>query len=185
MKKVILAAVICCCAAACHAADVKMNYDKTADFSKFKSFAWMTPKGVTGVDDPAALDQLVKSAVNAQLAQRGFVPVSKGSPDFLIGYHAVVEPKVEEFVLDTRYDSMSDAFYDRIAPYAGPAGQKRTEVYYEGTLVLDIVDASNKQLVWRSSMEGRVNKKLKPAEREKRIGKGIAQMLGMFPPRGK
>jgi len=183
MRTLLLAAVVCCCAAACHAAEVKMNYDKVADFSQFKSFAWMTPKSVTGVADPAALDQIVKDAANAQLAIRGFVPATSGTPDFWIGYHAVVEPKVEEFMLDTRYDSMSDAFYDRVAPYAGPAGQKRTEVYYEGTLVIDIVNARNKQLVWRSSMEGRVNKNLKPEEKRKRIGKGIEQMLKMFPPK--
>lgn len=185
MKKVFLAAILCCVTAASHAADVKMNYDKTADFSKFKSYAWMTPRKVSGVDDPAALERVVKSAADAHLAQRGFAPATTGTPDFLIGYHAVVEPKVEEFVLDTRYDDVSDAFYERIAPYAGPAGQRRTETYDEGTLVLDIVDAGNRQLVWRSSMEGRVNKKLKPAEREKRVAKGIAQMLGMFPPRKK
>jgi hypothetical protein len=184
MKKLAAAALICCCAAACHAADVKTNYDTTVDFSQFKSYAWMTPRGVTGVDDPAALDQTVKASVEVELAKRGFV-MNAAAPDFMIGYHAVVEPKVEEFILDTRYDDMSDAFYDRVAPYAGPAGQKRTEVYYEGTLVLDIADARTKNLVWRSSMEGRVNKKLRPAEKQKRIDKGVSQMLSQFPPRKK
>lgn len=170
-------------ATACYAGDIKTEYDKKEIFSTFKTYAWMAPKKVAGVDDPATLDTVVKVAVDAQLAQKGFAIAGSASPDFLVGYHAVVEQKVEEFTLNSRYEDMSDPFYERLAPYGGREAEKRQEVYHEGALVLDIMDARTKKLVWRSSMQKRVNKSLKPEERKKRVEKGVAEMLKKFPPR--
>jgi hypothetical protein len=52
--------------------------------------------------------------------------------------------------------------------------------YKEGTLVIDMYDAKNRQLIWRSSAEDALSSK--PEKNEKNLEKGVAKMFKKFPP---
>ena len=55
------------------AQDVRYNFDKDSDFSKFKTYEWVVLKGATPVDD--LTDKQIKEAVDAQLAAKGLSKV--------------------------------------------------------------------------------------------------------------
>ncbi|HRZ87578.1 MAG TPA: DUF4136 domain-containing protein [bacterium] len=183
MKRWCVGVVICLAVlGSVSASCAKTEYDPTASYAAYKTYKWMTPKQVVGVKDTAGLDQAVKAAVDGALAAKGFVKTDGAQADFLLGYHAIVEKKTEEFMLDTRYDDMQDAFYERVAPYAGLGAEKRKEVYNVGTLIIDITDGKTNNLVWRCSEQARLNEKRKPAERERRLNDAVKKMLSNFPP---
>ena len=64
--------------------DVRYNFDKTADFSKFKTYVWVTLKDAKPVDD--LTDKQIKAALDAALAQKGLTKVNGDNADLFIGY---------------------------------------------------------------------------------------------------
>ncbi len=52
-----------------------------------------------------------------------------------------------------------------------------------GTLIVDLVDARTKQLIWRG--EGTATLSSKMSRNEKKLNKVLKKMFGEFPPRGR
>src|SRR6516165_9946810 len=71
-------------AVASYAQDVRYNFDKGSDFSKFHTYKWVDIK------DSAHLDQLseqqLKKALEEELAKKGLHATQDANPDLLIGY---------------------------------------------------------------------------------------------------
>src|SRR5207342_2964941 len=55
-------------AASALAQDVRYNFDKNTDFSKFKTYKWVPIKGADKVSD--LVDKQIKDAVDAELATK-------------------------------------------------------------------------------------------------------------------
>jgi hypothetical protein len=54
--------------------------------------------------------------------------------------------------------------------------------YKEGTLLIDIIDATSKKVVWQASALAEVEPGMTPEERDKRINGVVQAMLAHFPP---
>ena len=54
-----------------------------------------------------------------------------------------------------------------------------------GTLVLDIVDARTKRLIWRGAAEGTLDRDISLENEEKIISEAVEKLLKDFPPPGK
>ena len=65
------------------------------------------------------------------------------------------------------------------------AGTPETYVYEydEGTLILDIVNPQNKQLMWRGSATDEVNFKSNPEKDQSKINQAVQELLAHFPPK--
>src|SRR5271165_4512045 len=68
--------------------DIHYNFDKTADFSKFKRYVSVTLKNAAPVDD--LTDKQIKAALNAALAQKGLTKIDGDTADLFVGYQAAV-----------------------------------------------------------------------------------------------
>ena len=68
--------------------DVRYNFDKAADFSKFKTYVWVTIKNAAPVDD--LNDKQIKAALDTVLAQKGLTKVEGENADLFIGYQVAV-----------------------------------------------------------------------------------------------
>jgi len=55
------------------AQDVRYNFDKNADFSKFKTYKWVPIKDAAKVSD--LVDKQIKDAIDAELATKGLTKV--------------------------------------------------------------------------------------------------------------
>jgi hypothetical protein len=55
--------------------------------------------------------------------------------------------------------------------------------YLTGTLLIDIIDAASKQLVWRGTAAGEIDPGLTSRERDERIRNIVHEMLAHFPPK--
>jgi hypothetical protein len=66
---------------------IEFNFDKTADFSKFKTYKWITLKSEEPIDK--LTDEQIKATLDAAFSQKGLQKVEgDGSADLLIGYES-------------------------------------------------------------------------------------------------
>ena len=86
MKHMNLPALICLSVAA-FAQDVQFDYDRAANFTRYKTYQWIDYKAVQVRDQ--ILDQDIKRAVDAQLAGKGLRRV-KSDGDLYLGYQASI-----------------------------------------------------------------------------------------------
>ena len=114
-----------------------MEFDKTVDFSKYKTFA--IPEGQLNSRNPALNSDLVKKQIEADiehaLEARGLTAVT-GPADLNVRYHFGAARKTE---LET-YPAGWYGFGTRVVRVP----------YNEGTLVIDLRDPSTRSLVWRA-----------------------------------
>jgi hypothetical protein len=171
-----LAAIACIAAVGCIQIPVTTDYDPDADFAGLRTYGWIPGRQDIGEDpriDAELLDKRIRTAVDAQLGKQGYVGPSAGTPDFVIGYHALIEEKADIQRLNTYYG---------YGPRWNAPGPTYAYVYQEGTLILDIVDPKAASLLWRGSARAEVAQSATPEQREKRIQEAVRRILERFPP---
>lgn len=156
--------------AALMAQTVSYDYDKGADFKRFKTYAW-----VGGATLPDQLNHArIVGAVDAELAQRGLIKVtSGGAPDVLVAYHATFDKNL-------RINGFSSGWGGY--RFAGTrTGTATAEEFVVGTLAVDMVDAQNKSIVWRSRATKELDPKATPEKREKNIRRAVGKLFEHYP----
>jgi hypothetical protein len=165
---------------ACASVRVSVDYDPNEDFSTYRTFTWFPrPRPATGdyrVDNPL-LDQRVRAAVEQTLTARGYRKLEDRAPDFYVNYHLQIDEKI-----DVR--TVNRGYVDRWGYYVGWPETQVTQ-YDEGSLVIDIADARDKQLAWRGIGVGRVRSRPTPEETTRDVQEVVAQILAKFPPEPK
>lgn len=162
--------------AACSSIAVNYDFDEMTDFASYRTYQW---KSVEVPGDALANHPLVKkrvvAAVDRELEARGYVLAESGAVDFFVVTHAGVKEKMRI------HDWGRYGWYD---PWWGPYGGRVDVSYYEeGTLVVDIVDAGRKELVWRGTGTSVVKRYKDMTKMDKDIDETVARILSNFPPR--
>src|SRR5262249_46064472 len=70
------------------AQDVRYNFDKNTDFSKFKTYKWVPIKDAAKVSD--LVDKQIKDAIDAELATKGLTKVEGDDANLYVGYQPAV-----------------------------------------------------------------------------------------------
>jgi len=159
------------------AADVQTTVEPSADFAKFRTFAFLEsePKAKGAITDKRANERL-RYMIAQHLGKRGYQPAAPGKPadlGVLVAGH--VEPK--QRVLMT----------GRPGPYSynwghSELGGQSTLDYREGTLFVDLVDNSRDHLVWRT----RITEALTAGYSEenwKKVDRSLGQAFQKLPAR--
>lgn len=176
--------------AGCSSMQVSWDYDADADFSGLHTYNWLpAPKVKSGdpkVQYNSLLESRVKTAVEEQLSQKEFERV-EDAPDFLVTYHAAVNDKVSVTYLNDLYgygSSWSTGYHYRrhVGGYTARSSEVLVSEYQLGTLIIDIVRADSKQLIWRGSASDEVQPDNSPEVRVKRIREAVQKILEQFPP---
>lgn len=159
-------------AAAAMAQQVETTVDRSADFSKYKTFS---VEVATSWGNPIGEKNVVEELANA-LAGKGWTRVAEGS-DVRVLVHGATQEKRQ---LHTFYTGGYGGYYGW--GWGGVGSSTTTESEYtEGTLVIDMFDASTKTLIWRGVAQDELKKK--QAKREKQASKAIEKLLRDFPPK--
>jgi len=162
--------------------DVRYNFDKNADFSKFKTYKWVSLKDAPTVND--LVSKQITSAVEAELATKGLTKVDDDSANLYIGYQVGIgqEKQFSSFSSDWGYGG---GWY-RGGWYGGAGGMStttgQTSTIYVGQLALDMYDSANKDLAWRGVASKTLDPKAKPEKQEKNLAKAIKKLLKNYPP---
>jgi hypothetical protein len=147
------------------------------DFATYRTYDWgpadALPSGDPRLDqDPYFKDHLM-GAVERQLAARGYLRSSSGTPDLLIHYHANITQRLDVYGVDREHG------------YCFDEECKAWVTDYEaGTLVLDLVDAGTNRVIWRGWAQDSVEDVLDNEDRMARqINEAVSRMLARLPPR--
>ncbi len=162
------------------AQDVRYNYDRSANFAKFKTYKWVDIKGAATLNQLA--DQQLRSAIDAELSRKGFTMVN-GEANLDIAYQAAVSQ-------EQQFTSFSSGFGPGwgYGPGWGRYGfdssttTGQTSTIHIGSIGLDVYDASQHRLVWRGEVSKTLDTRAKPEKQQKNLGKAVAKLLKDFPP---
>ena len=163
--------------------ELNRDFDQQLDFSQFKTFEWVPSKGSGGGSQMSGLiEERIKNAVIDQLTQKGMTQAAS-DPDVYVVYHAGTQDKVD--VTDYGYSYGGYGRYGGVygGPYGAGSGGISTYNYTEGTLIIDIYDASTEQLAWRGTGTGVLDENPSPDELTEGINKAVAAILSQYPPR--
>jgi hypothetical protein len=145
-------------AQACTTIDVKTDFDPSADFTQFHTFAFggLTDITKTGLLDNSLVRKRIEAAVSRELIKKGLREVKMDErPDLLVHYWLGTKDK--QRVQGT--SGPSAGYYGRGGGYYGGGygwgasySNVSTYEYTEGTLILDLVEPAKKELQWRAIM---------------------------------
>jgi hypothetical protein len=147
---------------------VVSQYDRATDFSKFKTYKWMIIQATTPPNQITA--QNIVGLVNTALGEKGLLQ-SEGNTDLLVGF----ETSVDQQRQISRFNNGG--------PRMGGMGQATTSNIEVGTLVVDMYDPGQKQLVWRSSATKTLTPGGNPEKNYERLQKAVDKLLKDFPPK--
>jgi hypothetical protein len=194
-------------AASASGQDIHYNYDRGANFQSYRTYQWVdtesaprkhdVPAGSTspsaGMPDlpvgrpPAGnnisgdqlLDQDIKRAVDAQLAQKGLTRVEKGG-DLLVGYKASVNEEKSINLSGLGGNGLWGG---------GPAWggglysvQGQTSSIPVGALVVGLYDPARKQVIWRGDATKTVSLKKDHNKNYQTLQKAMVKLFKNYPP---
>jgi hypothetical protein len=163
------------------AQDVRYNFDKEADFTKFKTYKWVPIQGATQVND--LLDSQIKGAIDAELAKKGLSKVEGDNADLLIGYQAAVTQE-KEFNSYSSGWGAGPGFYR--GGWYGAGGMTTTtgstSTIYVGSIAVDMYEVPKKDLAWRGMVSKTIDQKAKPDKQQKNLAKAMEKLFKNYPP---
>jgi len=130
--------------AAAQAQKIKVEYDKSVDFSKFKTYA------IDPMSEAAKpmLRLAIQAAVQDDLGKRGLTKVDS-NPDLYVQMYGATNTEITGHYHDPIYGGAIPPMNSGITLWHNIPGTVTTVVIPKGTLVIDIIDAGKKQLIWR------------------------------------
>jgi hypothetical protein len=162
-----LIAVVALCGLAI-AQDVHTDYDHHANFERYHTYSWIGVK----TDNPL-WEQRIQDAVDKELQSKGWQRVESGGDVAISAVGAVKNQKYYH----TFYDGMGGW------RWGGFGTEATTTVENEriGTVILDMYDASTKQLIFRGVARDTLSDK--PEKNENKLQKAVDKMFKDFPPK--
>lgn len=164
------------------AQDVRYNYDRSTEFSKYKTYKWVEIKDAGRLSQLA--DQQLKAAIDAELSKKGLVKVD-GDSDLLVGYQAAVQQ-------EKQFNSYTSGFgpswgygpgWGRgYGGFDSSTTTGQTSTIHIGAVGFDMYDAAKKQLIWRGEVSKTLDAKAKPDKQQKNLTKAVAKLLKNYPP---
>jgi len=158
----------------CVSVKVTTDYDSKTDFSTFKTFAFYK-KGIEKVDLSDLDKRRILHAIEKQLLEKGMTKSS--NPDVLVNIFTKSKEKID--VYDNSYYGWYPWYYGY--GFYG-RGYNNVSKSTEGTLFIDIIDATKKELAWQGIGVGVLNFTDNKAKKEERIKEFVLEIMKRYPP---
>jgi hypothetical protein len=146
-----------------------VDYDRSIDFSRYRTYGWLRSR--IGND---ILERRLTAAIDRGLAARGLT--RSDTPDLYVAMHGRLSKEVQYRAFDTGWG------YGWRRWGAGPTTVRRQEVPV-GTLVVDLVDAGDKELIWRGTARSAIDTTASAEKREEAVQEAVEKLLAAYPPR--
>lgn len=163
------------------AQDVRYNFDKDANFAKYKTYKWVPIKDAQPVDD--ITNKQIMDAFDAVLATKGLEKTTSDDADLYIGYQVAIGQEKQYTSFNTGWGygpGWGGGWYGGGMNSSTTTGS--TSTIYTGQLALDMYDRNGHDLVWRGVASKTIDPKAKPEKRQKNLSKAATKMLKNYPP---
>ena len=167
--------VLLATAVACSTLTTTMDYDKSANFSSFKTY---TIKDDGSVSNPLLAKRL-DAALTAELGRKGLTR-NDSNPDLVVMAHTRLSK-------ETQINTYNSGWGYGWGWYGGGGGMTTSTVQEipVGTLIVDLVDVKRKELAWRGTASDTLNPSASPEDKEKNLNAAVAKMFEAYPPGAK
>jgi hypothetical protein len=147
-----------------YAAEIRSDYDRSANLSDLKSFRFEQTQ--RRASDPLAHNELVDKRLRNALKQslEGMGLTEDATSDFTISYRAAIQKQLRVTTSGT-------------GPWRWNGGQAWADEVYEGTVIVDFENAKTGELVWRGYVTTTLGN---PEKSEARINKDIKKLIERF-----
>ncbi|RLD62942.1 MAG: DUF4136 domain-containing protein [Bacteroidetes bacterium] len=177
----------------CASIKVSSDFDKTVNFSKFKTFEYFGWAEDSGKLLNEIEQKRIERAFGKEFIQRGMKYVEKDG-DIIVTLYIVTEQKTQTS------STTVGVGYGGYGGYGGDGGDygygpgygwgsgkgmststtsyNQTE-YLVGTLIIDVYDAKNEKLVWESLGKKTIDEN--PKSRDQNVAKSVAAIMRPYP----
>jgi|SRR5690625_4518252 len=156
----------------CSSVRVAIDYDKEAEFSQYKTFAFYKP----GIDQAKISDldkRRILRAIESELRAKGMM--KSESADLLVSIFTKEKERVDVYNNYYGYGWYWNPWW-----YGGYYGST-VSTSTEGTLFIDLIDNKSSKLVWQGM--GTADLRMTNVEaKEKRIKEIVERILAKYPP---
>lgn len=163
---------------ACSTVKVGYDYDRQADFSKYKTYT------ISGETMKMSLNQLdrdrIINAVNTEMGVKGFAKAD--NPD------VILDIRVKGHEVRTATATTSGMPYGFGYGRWGYGGGFSTTMvnydkYIEGTIFITLVDKATEKIIWQGTGTKTMDEKASPQKREERFNDAVKQIFANYPPK--
>ena len=126
------------------AQDVRYDFDKEKDFSKYRTYKWVQIKGADQPDDLTA--KQIAAAIDAELATKGLTKTDGDDANLYVGYQTAIgtEKEFTSFNTGWGYGSGWGGGWYGYGGMASTTTYGSTSTVYVGTLDLSMYDPAQK-----------------------------------------
>jgi len=166
-----LAVLTAAALAACSSISVSTDYDSAVDFTRYRTFAVRLDEGMRN----RLQRERFERAAATQLAARGLAP-ARGTADLLVFVHVRLDRETQVDTTRFGYGWGRWGYWHR-----GVAVTTVRQVPV-GTVVVDLVDAARKELVWQAVASDTVDPRATPEERDRHVDAVMKKVFAAYPP---
>ena len=120
------------------------------------------------------MDKLIHQSLLKILTQKGFVKTDTGA-DFLVSYALASGAGIDETALNKAYAGAVES-----PPTASGNAQQPLQ-YRQGRLIIDIVEAKTKRLLWRGAIMADIDLSLSEEQKRSRCEGATGELLKHYP----
>jgi len=146
-----------------------VDYDKSADFTQIQTYSCVAIESDHENDNPAyysdASQRLIEYSIRNELSKRGFRE-EKDAPDIVVSYDIIIEDKLDSRSLPTKGYRYWRAFEVDVFNYTS------------GTLVINMVDKAQDQLIWRGTAKGMLD--VSTSRLDSKIKKAVTSIFSQY-----
>src|SRR5260370_6320617 len=143
--------------------DVRYNYDKDTDFSRFKTYKWVAIKDAQKPDD--ITDKQIKESIDAQLSTKGLSKTDGGNADLYVAYQVAMTTEKQYTSFDTGMGGWGygpgwngGGWYET----GGEMTTRTPATIHAGQLAVTMYDPTHNDLRWRVAPSRSLDPKAKP-----------------------
>ena len=158
---------------------VRFDYDRQEDFSKFKTYNFLPlPESLKSEANPMVIRR-IEEGIALAMGNKGFDRI-EANPDILIAIHTERQDKFD--VQTWGYSYAPYDLYYRGSGYWG-AGGMDVYRYQQGTLIIDIIKASDREMIWRGVGTKALPQNPTVKQIDKSVNQVVSKILANFPPK--
>ena len=176
MKKFLLFPVLLAFVA-CATVKIGYDYDKSADFSKYKTYSFSEETMKMPINQ-LNRDRLIK-ATEVEMAAKGFT--KSDNPD------VIVDLRIKGEEVQTATATTSGGYGYGYGRWGYGGGFSTTQVnydkYVEGSLFITMVDKATEKIVWQGTGKKTLDENASAQKKEENINYAVKQIFTNYPPK--
>ncbi|MCZ8198074.1 MAG: DUF4136 domain-containing protein [Flavobacterium sp.] len=157
----------------CASVRVASDFDKSVDFTKYKTYAYYK-NGIDKVEISDLDKKRILRSIDEVMASKGFV--KSENPDLLVN---IFTKEREEVNVNQFNAGWGYGWGWGWNPF-GFGMQTSVSTNTEGTLFIDLIDASKKEMIWQGEGSGYLTKNT--AKKDERVKEFVSKILAQYPP---